>query len=221
MTISPGPRSSAEIRAYLRARLNDALRRSGMYGGELALRLMIDHLAYAEHQEEWWAEALRALKSRGAFDSAGVTGAFGTVLPGSCENDVASIYAELAHDQGWLRSDRTLTAGEYASLRRALSAWTAHDRTLTEVRQTFGPPSVIFGGDNPFYGKTLAYLTESATEPIIFFHLWNGSSRKAGSTWSPIHDEPVLLAVRFGRGAFEDTFTFTPAGDRRRSVTGE
>jgi hypothetical protein len=34
----PGPRSSAEIRAYLKTRLNQALRRPGMFGGEMALR---------------------------------------------------------------------------------------------------------------------------------------------------------------------------------------
>ncbi|MDP4502035.1 hypothetical protein [Nonomuraea turcica] len=40
MTISFGPRSSAEIRAYLKAQLNEALRRPGMFGGEIALRLL-------------------------------------------------------------------------------------------------------------------------------------------------------------------------------------
>ncbi|TMR10810.1 hypothetical protein ETD86_38000 [Nonomuraea turkmeniaca] len=52
MTTFPGPRSSAEIRAYLKTRLNQALRRPGMFGGEMALRLLLDHLAYAEHQDQ-------------------------------------------------------------------------------------------------------------------------------------------------------------------------
>lgn len=37
MTTFPGPRSSAEIRAYLKTRLNQALRRPGMFGGEWVL----------------------------------------------------------------------------------------------------------------------------------------------------------------------------------------
>ncbi|TXK40961.1 hypothetical protein [Nonomuraea sp. C10] len=216
MTTSPRPRSSTEIRAYLKDRLNQALRRPGMFGGETALRLLFDHLVYAEHREQEWAQAMRTLESRGAFNSLGVKGAFRTVLPDAGEDGVASVYAELAHDRGWLLADRTLTAGEYGSLRRELIAWTAHDRTLTEVQEALGPPSVLLGGTNPFYGKTLAYMTAQATEPIIFLNLWNGTSGSRETTWHPIHDEPVLLAIRFGRGAFADTFTFTPEGSRRR-----
>ncbi|WP_217708831.1 hypothetical protein [Nonomuraea rhodomycinica] len=109
---------------------------------------------------------------------------------------------------------------EYAALRRNLSSWLTQDRTYTEVLEEFGPPSVLFGGDNPFYGRTLAYATEETTEPIICFHLWNGSSEESGKSWPPIHREPLLLAVRSGRGAFTDTFTFTPEGRRRRPDIG-
>ncbi|SEU34901.1 hypothetical protein SAMN05421811_112140 [Nonomuraea wenchangensis] len=216
MTTSPEPRSSTEIRTYLRHQLNQALRRPGMFGGETALRLLFDHLAYAEHQETEWAQALRSLEMRGAFNSLGVTGALATVLPDLRDDGVASIYAEAAHDRGWLQADRTLTTEDHASLRRRITAWAAHDRTLTEVREEFGPPSVLLGGTNPFYGKTFAYLTDQATEPIIFFHLWNGCPDDTGTTWRPVHDEPVLLAVRCGRGAFKETFSFTPEGSRRR-----
>ncbi|MED7931837.1 hypothetical protein SMD20_46985 [Nonomuraea sp. LP-02] len=89
MTTSPGPRSSTEIRTYLKGRLNQALRRPGMFGGETALRLLFDHLAYAERQETEWARALQSLEARGAFNSLGVTGALATVLPdlGPCAGE--------------------------------------------------------------------------------------------------------------------------------------
>ncbi|GAA2438497.1 hypothetical protein GCM10010191_62130 [Actinomadura vinacea] len=48
----------------------------------------------------------------------------------------------------------------------------------------------------------LAYLTEDPDDPIVFFHLWNG-------TWPPERDEAVILAVRFGDGPFSETFTYT------------
>jgi hypothetical protein len=38
------------------------------------------------------------------------------------------------------------------------------------------PPSVLCGGTNPLYGKTLGYLTEAPEEPMVFFHLWNGTA---------------------------------------------
>nr|SBO96931.1 hypothetical protein BN4615_P6447 [Nonomuraea gerenzanensis] len=66
---------------------------------------------------------------------------------------------------------------------------------------------MLFGGTNPQFGKALAYLPERATGPIVCCHLWNGR---------PARDEPVLLAIRTGRGAFKDTFTFTPEGTRHR-----
>ncbi|WP_214108635.1 hypothetical protein [Acrocarpospora catenulata] len=214
VTAHPGPRPSAEIRAYLRTQLNNMLRRPGMYGPEVALRLLLDYLSYAEREEDAWAEEHEALHSRGAFNAFGVAGAFSSVIPGRDDNAVASIYAEFARDRGWLDVERTLTGEEYASLRRELATWTAQDRILADVHEAFGPPSVLFGSTNPHFGSTLAYLTERTTEPMVFFHLWNGTSDEP--VRRPIFDEPVLLAVRVGRGPFEDSFTFTPEGNRRR-----
>ncbi|WP_327588522.1 hypothetical protein OHA25_16895 [Nonomuraea sp. NBC_00507] len=220
MPTSSGQRSSTEIRTYLIEQLNQALRRPGMFGGEMALRLLLDHLAYAEGEDEAWAEELRTLQSRGAANSLGVTGAFRTVVPGNnYEYGVASIYAEFARNLGWLDVDRTLTAEDYASMRQELPAWAAQDRTLTDVRETFGPPSVLFGGSNPYYGKTLAYVSERLTEPMISFHLWNEISRESGWTLSSIYSEPILLAVRCGTASFRETFRFTPEGSVRRPDT--
>jgi hypothetical protein len=216
MTASCGPRSFTEIRDYLVGQLNSALRRPGMFGGEMALRLLLDHLVYAERQDEAWAQERRAMESRGAFTSIGVKGAFRNLVPGDYEYGVASVYAEFAHVRGWLEADRVLTAEEHESMRQELRTWAAQDRVLSEVLETFGPPSVLFGGGNPLYGKTLGYLAEPVKEPMIFFHLWNGTDPDAESTWPPIYGEPVLLAVRCGTGPFRDTFTFTPEGKKRR-----
>ncbi|MGV9776739.1 hypothetical protein ACWDS7_32515, partial [Streptosporangium sp. NPDC003464] len=67
--------------------------------------------------------------------------------------------------------------------------------------------------------KTLAYTTERVTDLMICFHLWNGTDPGTRSSWSPAHNEPILLAVRCGRGPFKDTFTFTPQGSMRRPGT--
>ncbi|MEU1737273.1 hypothetical protein [Streptosporangium sp. NPDC020145] len=219
MIAPSGPRSAAEIRDYLTDRLNSALRRPGMFGGETALLLLLDHLVYAENQDDAWEQERRAMESRGAFTSIGVTGAFRTLLPNSEEHGPASVYAEFAHVHGWLRADRVLTAEEHESVRQESRTWVGQDRLFSEVVETFGPPSVLFGGSNPFYGKTLGYLTEQVNEPMIFFHLWNGTDPDAASTWPPLHSEPVLLAVRHGRGRFRDTFIFSPEGRKRRPVT--
>lgn len=85
-----------------------------------------------------------------------------------------------------------------------------------DVVDEFGAPSVLFGGANPLYGKTLGYLTEDPEQSMVSFHLWNGSTPDAGPSWPPGREEPILLAVRFGGGAFRTAFIFTPEGERRR-----
>ncbi len=55
----------------------------------------------------------------------------------------------------------------------------------------------------------------TAEEPMVSFDLWNGSAPGAEQSWPSEHEEPLLLAVRFGTGPFRQTFTFTPEGRRR------
>ncbi|MFJ9447360.1 hypothetical protein ACIRRH_36755 [Kitasatospora sp. NPDC101235] len=55
--------SSDEIHTYLVARLNDALRRPGMWGGELGIRLMLDHLLFLERRQEAWDDEQRPWSS--------------------------------------------------------------------------------------------------------------------------------------------------------------
>ncbi|WP_049563008.1 hypothetical protein [Nonomuraea sp. SBT364] len=215
----PGLRSSSEMRDYLVRQLNSALRRPGMYGGETSLRVVIDHLLHLEHSDEAWAAEMESLESRGAWTSIGVSGAFRELIPGPYEYGMASVYSEFARARSWLEADRTLTTDEYEQMRAQIPTWVTHDHPLSEVINTFGPPSLLLGGSNPYYGKTLGYLTGPANTPVIFFHLWNGADPEAESTWPPRYDEPVLLAIRCGTGDFKTSFTFTPEGLRRRPAS--
>ncbi|MDR8413540.1 hypothetical protein MTP10_32985 [Nonomuraea sp. 3-1Str] len=212
----PGLRSPSEMRDYLVLQLNSVLRRPGMYGGEVSVRLVLDHLLHLEHSDEAWAEEQRALELRGAWTSTGVSGAFRNLIPGPYESGMTAVYSEFAHARGWLEADRTLTSAEYDQMRTQIPTWATRDRSLSEVINTFGPPSVLLGGNNPCYGKTLGYLTEPTEIPMIFFHLWNGVDPDAESTWPPRYDEAVLLAVHYGPGDFKTGFTFTPEGRKRR-----
>ncbi len=187
-----------------------------MYGGEIALRILLDHLAYVERGEERWSAERQAWKERGAFTPTGVTGAFAGLVAGHYEYGVASVYSEFARVQGWLQADRTLTPQKHRELTATLDAWAAQDRKLSEVEAALGPPSILFGGNNPLYGKTLSYLTGALEEPMVSFHFWNGPDSDTGPQWPPAYTEPVLLAVRVGGSDFGKSFTFTPEGQRRR-----
>lgn len=208
--------SSEQIHAHLVAQLNDALRRPGMWGGELAIRLTLDHLLFVERRQEAWGDEQRALEQRTAWTVTGVRGAFEGVLPTDHGTSVASVYAEFAHRQGWLELDRALSADEYATMLAAIDSWASRDRVWADVTSAFGAPSVLFGSTNPSYGKTLGYVTADRSTPMLFFHLWNGTDLGTEPPWPPSREQPLLLAVRRGDAPLAASFTFTPEGLRRR-----
>jgi hypothetical protein len=207
---------ASEIRAHLVEQLNRALSSPNQYGGEVSLNVLIANLLFVERRPEALRLQRQAWIDSGAFKATGVIGAYRELIPGrSCDDGMASLYAEFAQRCGWLKSNRLLTVAEYEALRGSVRQWAEKDRTWPDVNAAFGPPSVLLGGDNPLYGKTLGYLSEDTEQPMVVFHLWNGSA-PGTETWPPVHEQPLLLAVRFGDGPFFETFTFTPEGERRR-----
>ncbi|MFG3055399.1 hypothetical protein ACGFZP_31250 [Kitasatospora sp. NPDC048239] len=83
---------------------------------------------------------------------------------------MASVYAEFAYRQGWLKLDRALSSEEYATMLAEIDTWAARHRTWPGVISAFGTPSVLFGSTNPYYGKTLGYATADRSAPMLFFH---------------------------------------------------
>ncbi|MBE1537157.1 hypothetical protein [Actinomadura algeriensis] len=208
MSSEGGVRPGTEIREYLLGRLDHALRRPGMMGGEAALLMLIDHLLFAEGREEAWKEQERHWERTGTWTTLRVAGAFRSRIPRKEEDHcVASVYGEFARRSGWLASDRVLDEREYTALRGTAGRWAREDRAWADVVAEFGEPSVRFGGSNPRYGKTLGYHGEEPGDPMVCFHLADG-----GSGGAPGGDA-MLLAVRCEDGApFAGTFAFTPRG---------
>jgi hypothetical protein len=203
-------RTVDEIRTYLAGELNSTLRQPGMYGGEMSIRLLIDATAFAGSAEDMWRETFEDLATRGAFSPLGVRGAFEHFLPESSSEDaMASVYADIVHQFGWLELDRELPADQYARLAATLASWSIEDRRFSDVIAEFGQPSLIVGGANPLYPKTLTYATSLTSDPLICFHLWNQVDSG--------HKEPILLAAAQTRSvSFADSFIFTPRGAKRR-----
>jgi len=210
-------RTADDIRDYLIRQLNSALRRPGMFGAEPALRLYFDALAFTDRGEQAWAGDLSALRSREAFISTGVSGAVERVLGHRAEDVMASVYADIARQRAWLTVDKTLAEAAYGRIRNRLPAWCAKDRTHSEVIAEFGDPSMLIGGSNRLYPKTLVYAAADADSPLIFFHLWNGRRADAAANAPREHPQPILLAARYGGARFIDGFIFTPAGSARRA----
>jgi hypothetical protein len=213
-------RTVQEVLDYLITRLNGALRRPGMYGSELAIRLFLDAVAFADAAEQAWQKELEGLRTRRALSATGVAGAFLDLWGDAHEGSVASVYAEIAHRQGWLRLDRTLTSAEHDVIRRVSATWCRKDRLLSDIVTAFGPPSVLFGGNNPNYPKTLAYATDRPDDGLLCFHLWNSFVPSPSPSSASVHAEPVLWAFRDGGTLlFTDGFIFTPEGSACRRAS--
>jgi hypothetical protein len=98
-----------------------------------------------------------------------VKGAFEGVLPDDRGTGVASVYAEFPRRQERLKLDRVLSADEYATMLAAIDSWASQDRVWAEVTSAFGAPSVLFGSTDPYYGKTLGYVTADPPTPMLLF----------------------------------------------------
>lgn len=219
--------SAEEIRAYLRRMFNNALRSPGMYGGERALRLYLDALAFA-HGHPDTSREIDTLRKFGAFSNTGVQGAFTALLPGLESSHpaslagglgtmAASVYAEIGHRQGWTDLDRALTADEHAAMTQMLGTWCLRDHSMSDLLAVFGSPSLLSGGANPRYPKTLIYAGRSPEVPCLSFHVWNSFEGMYPQTR---YREPMLLAVRREGGSFPGSFTFAPLGEQVRRGPG-
>jgi hypothetical protein len=207
-----------QVRQYHLGRLNDALRRPGMWGREITLRLFLDAVAFVDGLGEVWQREQDTLRTRGAFNALGVHGAFADVLPGYDDAGaaVASVYAEIAWRHGWLTVDRVMPDGDHQRLCDDVVQWCARDRLLDEVLSELGPPSVWCGGGNLRFSKTLAYAAADPGWGLVCLHFagtyeWDAPQPQPES-------QPVLLAVRHGDGSFFDTFTVTPTGAAYRAA---
>ncbi|WP_326550977.1 DUF7710 domain-containing protein [Micromonospora sp. NBC_01813] len=189
----------------------------------MAERLVLEAMAAVDGSLARWRAACDGLRDRDAFAATGVMGAYSDILPADALRDATtSMYAEIAHHLGWLELDRALTTAGLEQVGGLIGEWVTQDRTLPEVVETFGPPSLWIGGTNPYWPKTLAYTTADRNDDLICFHLWNTFANTAAQPGQRgVHPKPVLLAVRHRPGNFPDSFSFTPEGLRRRPTSDQ
>ena len=187
----------AKGRAGVLDQFNTAVRRPLAHGGLECLPSLLDALAGGEAAPEgtrWIVDANTRL------DMAALTP---YSFPQPEIHVVAAEYGAAAHARGWLRLDRTMLDREYTRLVDTAEVWAESDRTLDEVLQAYGRPSVTFGEPDPHLPKSLGYASGDLTAPLALFHL-----DEAGDAPSA-----RLLAFRAGDGFFGASLSFTPLGN--------
>jgi hypothetical protein len=129
MADAPASRSVTGVRAHFIERLNLALLRAGLYGGELALGIFMDDLAWIDGRDDRVADVMKAW---GTWSPVGVRGWLARLFgdrPSRHDVAAAFTYADLACHWSYLRPQRTLTVQEYARLRGEAREWTATGTT--------------------------------------------------------------------------------------------
>ncbi|MFJ9694326.1 hypothetical protein [Kitasatospora sp. NPDC101183] len=186
------PRDAAE-HDHLVERFNAAVRHPGEHGGVGQLARLLDALAQSEG-ERWIVDGNARLS---------MTALVRYCYPQPEIHVVAAEYGDAAHRRGWLRLDRALGADDYGSLLGSVDDWAKRNRTLDQVLDAYGPPSVVFGDPGPRTAKTLGYGSEDREAPLLAFHFGDGKGAA----------QARLLAFRSGDDLFEAYMGFTPHGE--------
>jgi hypothetical protein len=211
-----GGRSVSEVREHFIVRLNQALLLPGMFGGEMALRWFLGDLAWIDGLDSAGDSIAGRLEPMGAWSPTGVRGAFAGLFGGAArdhEDAAAFVYADLAHTWGYLAPERTVACDEYVRLRGEAPAWTTSaDRTIPDLVDAFGEPSLWRPKYNPRYSTSVAYVSGDQSDPLIVFDFWQETDWQDRPLTSRFGPEPILRNVRWRADRFEDGFTFTPTG---------
>ncbi len=146
-------RRMEDFRNRLLQRLHGALMRPGMYGDQdgvqLVLLNLLGDLVYIDERESELELAYSHLEARGMWSATRLIGPFCRRFSrvDSFEDEIASVFAEIAHGLGFLQLDRTLTKSEWNDIRRgARQICRERDWHLSQIKERFGSPSLVIGG---------------------------------------------------------------------------
>jgi hypothetical protein len=203
------------IHEYALSRLNDVLRKPGMFGGDCAIEIYMDIVNFGHTGLRPGSGIQSILSGSDAWTRLGVRGAFLDYWGLDSHDMTASVYAEAARERGWAALDRLLTAGEYETAAKGVSQWCKHDRSYSEVLAVYGEPSIHIGGNGGAWPKTLFYASEDKSTPCLSFHLWNARDTPSSE---PLYSEAMLLGVRTENPVFMEGFILTPLGHTYKNV---
>lgn len=226
-------KTAVEIRDYLLRRLQCTLLRPSMSGGELGILNLMEYVSFIGDRSQEWQGHRKELHERKCFNAGGVTGGFREVLGfrriGEHENEVASVYAVIAVQMGYLslsgedRLNRLLDAHEFGSLESQCREILESENCIPEdVISRLGVPSIRWG-TNDNYPCTLLYLCESDQTRYVHFDFgaeWfkNEEGVQVPGKYGP---KPLLRNIRIPAKTFQEEFVFTRFGNELLAAFGK
>jgi hypothetical protein len=210
-------RTVEAIKAHLLEHLACALKRPAMYGGETVLWYLMEEIVYLDEREDLLKAKHDEWESRGYRSTGGISGVFWHRFGGRrawFDSEAGSIYAEFAHELGYLRPERTLDAAEWKNLRSgARRRFSGRDWTLNEILEEYGPASFTIGWN---WHKIICYSSNSTGKGWIFFDCEAEPPSGPSYNWSAadnaIGANPPLRDVRIPAKDFAHGLVLTSNG---------
>lgn len=220
----PTTATVAAVRESLSSKLNMALVRPGMWH-EGAAEEFLTELAFLDGDSGWRQRSRRALSARGAFESTGIgeplRRALGHVNLDWNSTAISMMFADFAHELGYLRPERFLSLDEYQHLREGIRDWAREDRTADDMVAEYGRPSL---GKAYSRDSTVGYCCTDRTEPVILLDFvaaeYSDVSSLQAVRWrGPVQGFTAEQREGYGAGTdpyvperFPSEFTLTPLG---------
>jgi hypothetical protein len=166
-------RTIDEFRKHKLKFLKDAIRRPGLFGDpDVWCDYLLRDLCYIDQHEVKLKLEWNKLKMQKRFGCLGLSTPFQQLLGGrdfgnSAFNDeVASIYAEMAYHLGYLNVERTLSDTEYTVLSGQLQQFKKGKWRQSDILARYGKPSLIIGGS---YHSCSCYAPVARNKDWVFF----------------------------------------------------
>lgn len=203
-------KSAEEIRKRLLQKLNTVLSVPGMCmlcdgDLEIAIRGLLGDLYFVDEVERDDKSLIADLISQGVYYPSnvvcGVSTVFRNILPEArcVQHLVASVYARLAHESGYLECAHILTEDELTRLReRVIAGEFCFGYDLQMLKEKLPSPSYTTGR------TTLCYFTDTGKE-WLYFDLPTRFILDKGRV-------DVLCSIRWAAGSFEEGFELTKEG---------
>jgi hypothetical protein len=211
---------AAAMRARLIEQVTQMLHRAGMYTAhdqdfEIICKMRLEDLRFLDGLPEPTRDDL-GLSDK--YRSGGIPGPFRETFGDEARyyNEVASVYAEIFHHYGYLTVDRLVPDEPWSTLLAAAdSAYTGRDTRLSEIIETFGPPSF------KIHKYVHCYAPESGTG-WAFFDGFSYTPDDHGAPETPFRgypSDPVLRSIRLPGPDFEESLRLTRQGKALRHHT--
>jgi hypothetical protein len=194
------------------------------FGVEEFFRGTLGDIIFIDEREPDLEKEYEKITKKGLFTPQAVTGTLSNHFQNIevIINEIASVYAEIAYNLGYLKLEKLLSPEDWNNIYKYFrDKCSNRDRYLEDIINQYGPPSLEIGVDvQPVH----CYVSENKEHEWIFFDYWNehleNSDNHDTDTYKrykysldyKYRKNPILRNIRLPSKKFRHGIVFTPYG---------